>query len=212
MAVYVVGSNFFIEAHRAPYPLDIATGFWNKVQQLANTGSIISIDKVKKELYDKNDALEVWCRKTLPETFFQDTSEVVAEYGKVSVWAISMKHHYLERAVGEFLDADEADAFLIAYSLADAANRFIVTQEVANPQRRNKIKIPDCCTSLNVRYMTTIEMFRELDETFQQPAYSGLNVVSTLREFVGIKVQLNIFIACSSMFVSKNGHSSATNK
>jgi hypothetical protein len=31
MSIYLVDSNFFIQAHRATYPLDIATGFWNKV-------------------------------------------------------------------------------------------------------------------------------------------------------------------------------------
>jgi len=32
MQIYLVDSNFFIQAHRAIYPLDIATGFWNKVK------------------------------------------------------------------------------------------------------------------------------------------------------------------------------------
>ena len=55
MTVYVVDSNFFIQAHRVNYPLDIAYSFWNKVKELAEAGKIISIDKVKDELYDKND-------------------------------------------------------------------------------------------------------------------------------------------------------------
>jgi len=71
MAVYVVDSNFFMEAHRTTYPLDIATGFWNKVQQLANAGTIISIDKVKGELYDKNDALESLVQGKLAERLLQ---------------------------------------------------------------------------------------------------------------------------------------------
>jgi hypothetical protein len=60
MEVYILDSNFFIQAHRVSYPLDIALSFWKKVKQLAAEGKIISIDKVKNELYDKNDALEVW--------------------------------------------------------------------------------------------------------------------------------------------------------
>ena len=53
MPVYVLDSNFFIQAHRFHYPIDVAAGFWNKVRQLAEAGRIISIDKVQKELYDK---------------------------------------------------------------------------------------------------------------------------------------------------------------
>jgi hypothetical protein len=60
MSVYVVDSNFFIQAHRVSYPLDVAFSFWNKVKQLANDGKIISIDKVKQEIYQNEDALKQW--------------------------------------------------------------------------------------------------------------------------------------------------------
>ena len=42
MKIYVVDSNFFIEAHRATYPLDVATSFWDKVNQLAEQSQSIS--------------------------------------------------------------------------------------------------------------------------------------------------------------------------
>ncbi|MBD0851966.1 DUF4411 family protein [Maribacter arenosus] len=166
MTVYVVDSNFFIQAHRVNYPLDIAYSFWNKVKELAETGRIISIDKVKAELYDKNDDLEAWCKANLPEDFFKSTDEVMTEYGRVTSWAISLNHHYLPNALNEFLDADEADAFLVAYSLADKDNRVLVTQEKSQPTRKNKIKIPEACNPIDVRFLNTIEMFRELGETF----------------------------------------------
>jgi hypothetical protein len=73
MGVYIVDSNFFIQAHRDTYPLDVAFSFWNKVKQLASEGKIISIDKVRDELFDKNDALELWCKENLPDNFFKDT-------------------------------------------------------------------------------------------------------------------------------------------
>ena len=148
MVVYVADSNFLITAHRTTYPLDIATGFWNKVQQLANAGTIISIDKVKGELFDKNDTLEAWCRANLPQGFFKSTVDVMVEYGRVTTWAMSKSDHYLQNALNEFLNADEADAFVIAYCLADPTNRIVVTQETSEPNRRNKVKIPDCCEAL----------------------------------------------------------------
>lgn len=166
MEVYVLDSNFFIQAHRVSYPLDIAFSFWNKVKHLADEGRIISIDKVKNELYDKNDALEAWCKEDLPENFFKDTSHVMSAYSQVSAWAISRSGHYLPNALNEFLDADEADAFLIAYALADKANRIIVTHEIGNPNQRNKIKIPEPCNALEVVFCTTIDMFRRLGKHF----------------------------------------------
>lgn len=166
MEVYVLDSNFFIQAHRGSYPLDIAFSFWKKVKQLADQGIIISIDKVRNELYDKNDTLENWCKGNLPEDFFKDTSHLIREYGQVSAWAISKNDHYLPNALNVFLDADEADAFLVAYGLADKANRIVVTHEISNPNQKNKIKIPEPCNALGINFCNTIGMFRKLRETF----------------------------------------------
>jgi hypothetical protein len=41
--------------------------------ELLNQGRIISIDKVKNELFDKNDALKHGAEDNLPEDFFKDT-------------------------------------------------------------------------------------------------------------------------------------------
>lgn len=166
MPVYVLDSNVFIQAHRLNYPIDVATGFWNTIRQLAEAGTIISIDKVKDELYDRNDVLEEWCRSNLPEDFFKDTSDVMPAYARVSAWAMSRNDHYLPNALNEFLDADEADAFIVAYCLADHENRILVTQEISEPNRINKVKIPDACGALNISSISTIGMFRQLGVTF----------------------------------------------
>ncbi|HET9571727.1 MAG TPA: DUF4411 family protein [Bacteroidales bacterium] len=166
MGVYIVDSNFFIQAHRETYPLDVAFSFWNKVRELAVVGKIICIDKVREEIYNKNDALESWCKANLPADFFKDTSEVIPEYQQVVGWAISKNAHYSTQAINEFLDADEADAFLIAFAMKDTISRTIVTQEVSNPKMKSKIKIPEPCAIFNVRYIKAIEVFRELGVTF----------------------------------------------
>ncbi len=166
MKTYVVDSNFFIQAHRATYPLDVATSFWIKVKELAQNGIIISIDKVKKELFDKNDDLEEWCVNNLPTDFFKDSASALSEYGQVSGWAMTQSNHYLPNAINEFLDAEEADAFLVAFVMSDLTNRVLVTQEVSQPNRRNKIKIPEPCDHFGVRYVNTIDMLRELGITF----------------------------------------------
>jgi len=166
MAVYVVDTNFFIQAHRTGYPLDIAVSFWKTIKQLAYDVRIISIDKVKNEIYRNEDALKRWCEENLPENFFKDSSGVMEEYSKVSAWAVSKKDHYKPKAIEEFLDADEADAFLVAYALSDPANRIIVTQETSQPQIKSKIKIPEVCNAFNLDYVNTMQMFRKLNVSF----------------------------------------------
>lgn len=166
MSVYVVDSNFFIQAHRAHYPLDVAVSFWAKVKQLAYEGKIISIDKVKDELYDKNDALEAWCKTNLPEEFFKNTDEVMETYAHVIGWAASKSGQYNQNALNVFMSADEADAFLVAYTLADNANRILVTHEISAPNSQKNIKIPDVCLGVNVRFVNTMDMLRQLGESF----------------------------------------------
>lgn len=166
MGIFIVDSNFFIQAHRFTYPLDIAHSFWNKVKQLADSGTIVSIDKVKDEIYDNKDLLTAWCASNLPQNFFHDTSSSIVSYRAVTTWVLSRNGHYMQNAVNEFLAADEADAFIVAYTLDDPANRIIVTQEISNPMQKNKVKIPEACNSLGVRYLNMMDMFRQLGETF----------------------------------------------
>jgi hypothetical protein len=166
MSVYVVDSNFFIQAHRASYPLDIATSFWSKVVQLAEEGKIISIDKVKNEIFKNEDELKQWCEINLPDNFFRDTSTIIPQYSQIAAWAVSKNTHYLPNALAEFLDADEADAWLAAYALVDVQNITIVTHELSEPNRKNKVKIPDACLANGVQFCNTIEMLRQLGERF----------------------------------------------
>ena len=166
MSIFIVDSNFFIQAHRVSYPLDIVHSFWNKVKQLADSGLIVSIDKVKDEIFGHNDLLTEWCEANLSNEFFKDTSSSIGSYMLVSSWAISRNIHYLPHAINEFLSAEEADAFIVAYTLDDPTNRIIVTQEISEPHRRNKVKIPDACAALGVSYVNMIDMFRLLGETF----------------------------------------------
>jgi len=166
MVKYLVDSNFFIQAHRANYPFDVAISFWNKINQLAMEGRIFSIDKVKAEIYDKNDVLEKWCVANLPEDFFQDSSNSISEYSNISSWAISKKSHYKETAINEFLDADEADAFILAHAMSNRDQIVIVTHEKSQPENKSKIKIPEVANHFGLKYLNTIEMFRKMNEFF----------------------------------------------
>lgn len=166
MAVYVVDSNFFIQAFQSSYPMDVAKSFWSKVIQLANKGHIISIDKVEEELSKKEDQLLQWCQSNLPNDFFHSTEGSLASYAHLVAWADSSRAQYLPAAINEFLDADKADAFLIAFVMSDSAQRTLVTQEKSAPGSKRSIKIPEPCNAFNVRYVNMIEMFRELNESF----------------------------------------------
>jgi hypothetical protein len=144
MSPFIVDTNFFIQSHRITYPLDVAINFWQKVKKLSEEDKIISIDKVKEEIFKNDDELKKWIEKNIKSNFFKstDTQEVLDEYQKVVSWAKSKSAHYVQNAINEFLQYENADAWLIAYALAINKNCQIVTQEKSEPTRKSKIKIP----------------------------------------------------------------------
>lgn len=165
MSLYILDSNFFIQAHRAYYPLDVVTSFWTKISELANQGKIRSIDKVKSEIYANSsheDELKHWCENNLPVDFFLDTNSVVPDYIDLVEWANSMHNHYKPMAIQEFLSAELADPWLVAY--AKANNYTVVTYEKSEPNIKRKIKIPEACNHFDVKYINTVDLLRELNE------------------------------------------------
>ncbi len=160
MPPYLVDTNFFIQAHRTGNPLDVAESFWKKVKELADAGKIISIDKVKKEIYGSEDELKTWCEANLPDDFFKNSTSTISFYAQIVAWADSKRDQFRQDALDEFMDADEADAWLVAFALAN--QNAIVTNEVSAPLSKTKIKIPDVCIHFSVRYLNPIQMFREL--------------------------------------------------
>ena len=166
--IYILDTNFFIQAHRVNYPLDVVISFWNKFKDLSLGGdTLISIDKVQNELNHSThpDQLATWCAQNLPDGFFKDSSIAINEYTKIVNWAVSHQT-YNQNAKSEFLASGEADAFLVAYALTDPSNFTLITHEVSNPYIKNRIKIPEVCDKFNIKYCNTIEMFRRLEQTF----------------------------------------------
>ena len=166
---YLLDSNFFIEAHRVYYPLDVVESFWITVKKLAEEDKIFSIDKVRNEIFRNEDKLTEWIKENLPEQFFvsTETDELFFNcYTDVINWAVN-ETDYTDKAKDEFAEEDKADAWLIAFAKCYANQEItIVTSEKSAPQKKSKIKIPDACKALNVPCIDTIEMFRQLEVKF----------------------------------------------
>lgn len=71
----------------------------------------------------------------------------------VSAWASGQK--YEPAAISTFLQV--ADYYLVAH--AHAGKHIVVTHEIPSASKR-RIKIPDACLGLNIKYMQPHEMLR----------------------------------------------------
>lgn len=158
---YLVDTNIFIESKKNT-PMDVWPSFWSTLTMLINSGQIFSIDMVKEEIERGADELTDWINANAPKSFFltQD-SQVINKLIETINWAQNSPTQYTETAINEY--ADLADSFLVA--TAAAKNMVMVTFEKSNPQRRNRIMIPDACNALGVRCCDLNTTFRELGIT-----------------------------------------------
>ena len=114
---------------------------------------MISIDKVGDELAAGADELTVWAAQRGNGFFRRTDAAVAARFGEVSAWVTGQQYEPV--AVNTFLQV--ADFYLVAHALA--GGHVVVTHEVAaNSVRR--VKIPNACVGLGLRFMTPYEMLR----------------------------------------------------
>lgn len=65
------------------------------------------------------------------------------------------------------MDAGNADAYILAYALADLENRVIVTYETSGGIKKDRVKIPDVCSDFRLSILGhPMKMFRDLGEKF----------------------------------------------
>ena len=160
MPDYLLDTNILIAAKEL-LPMDIFPSFWQKLYDLANSGYIHSITKVKEEVDRGNnsDPLVSWCN-TLPSSFFISfDSSIIPSYRTVISWSQGCSI-YTPAALAEFSRVDIADAFLVATALKLGC--LIVTNEVSAPQCKSRVKIPDVARGVGVGCISFNDMLRRL--------------------------------------------------
>lgn len=150
---YLLDANVFIQAKNLQYGFDFCPAFWDWLDRMNAQGKVFSIQQVGNELQAGEDELAVWGDARGEGFFLPPDNQVLAEAPRVSAWATGQD--YAPVAVNTFLQV--ADYWLVAFAAAHAHT--IVTHEVpANSLK--KIKIPNACVGLGIRFMTPYQMLR----------------------------------------------------
>ena len=160
---YLVDASVLMDAHRRYYRFGVCPGFWDSLAWHHKQGAVASIDRVRSEVEVGKDALRQWVKSKCPATFFEATTgrTVGERYGKIISWA-GTQDRYRPEALAEF--ATVADGWLVAYA-ADQ-HLTLVTQEVAAPESKKEVKIPDVCEAFEVSCIDTFEMLENLGVQF----------------------------------------------
>lgn len=126
---------------------------------LINSGKIHSIDKVKEEIDKGGDELTDWIHKHAPRGFFlKQDSSVMEKMAETIDWAQENPVGFSQSAISDYVNV--ADSYLVA--TAAAKKMVLVTYEKSNPQRRNRVMIPDACIAIGVRSCDLNTALREL--------------------------------------------------
>lgn len=150
---YLLDANVFIAAKNLHYSLDFCPAFWDWLVEQNGTGRVFSVEKVGDEVQAVADELSVWAAARGEGFFLKPDAKVVPSLAAVSSWATSQQ--YEMAAISTFLQV--ADYYLVAHAHAEAHT--VVTHEIPAASRR-KIKIPDACIGLGIKFMTPFEMLR----------------------------------------------------
>ena len=156
--MYVLDTNVFIDAANSYYAFDLVPGYWDFLVQLFSSKHAVSVHEVHKELCRgrDEDPLKTWAQGNKQHFVAPDT-RVVSAYQEVMKWARTQ--NYNASAINEFQGV--ADSWIVVYALAN--NWEVVTREKPAPGSKKRIKIPDACDALNVKYLDPFTMLRDED-------------------------------------------------
>ncbi len=153
--MYLIDSNVFIDAKNRYYPFDVVPAFWDWLRLAYQDGRVSTIEKVYDELVAGEDELSAWI-KGMPRAFCLPTSQIDAQSMQaVSEWAASSTQ-YTQAAVSDFLSV--GDYYLVAHAHTSSAT--VITHERAGTGSKKRIKIPDACDAVGVKWMTPFQMLR----------------------------------------------------
>ncbi len=151
--LYLLDANVFIQAKNLHYGLDFCPAFWDWLIAANRGGIVSSIEKVGDEIDAGVDELAAWAAQRGPAFFLKPDAKLLPALGTVSTWASSQ--NYEPAAVSTFLQV--ADYYLIAHALAHGHS--VVTHEVAAATVK-RVKIPNVCVGLGIKFMSPYEMLR----------------------------------------------------
>jgi hypothetical protein len=157
--LYLLDANVLIAAHNTYYPVTRVPEFWSWLIYNGQNNQIkIPLEMMEEIKAGHKDPLLEWICKA-------DTEKALLLEGEVDAKLVQhvVKNGYAEDLTDDELEQIGRDPFLIAYAIADIANRCVVTIEVSAPtKKRQNRKIPDICQTFGVQCCNPFELYSQL--------------------------------------------------
>lgn len=159
---YILDANTFIQAKDREYQFAFAGAFWDWIIAAHKAGLVYSSAKVHAEINAGKPTcpLRSWA-PNLPAGFWLPDAKsgpVMGRYAQVIKWAHAQKQ-FTQKALEDFADADNADAFLIATALH--RKMILVTHEGESTDSKARVLVPHAANSLGVHTVTLYDLLGE---------------------------------------------------
>lgn len=142
--IYILDTNFFIDANRLHLPIGHNPAFWNWIVDLADNGTISIPKTVYDELLKGNDDLSRWVN--------EHKEPLVDDAAAFKTIRNVMQDGY--GAIDEVtIERLKADPWVIAHALA-VNGRVVTGEKVGNQTAPHNKKIPSVCQTLHVPHLT----------------------------------------------------------
>jgi hypothetical protein len=113
--------------------------------------------------------LSNWVKRSFKKYFLTtEDPSVLKSYEEIIKWTSKekVKERYSKNAIEDFMKADNADPWLIAYALTNKENFIIVTFEKENRHIKRRIPIPNVCKDFEIKYCNLYQMLKNLNFRF----------------------------------------------
>lgn len=156
---YCLDANVLIQAWQKYYSPSLCPDYWNVLDQLGSQDVIFLPQMVYEEITRTDDDLSKWLKKSnIPQ--YKIDGPVTDALKKI--YAADPSHQSLvDNTKGRSL----ADPWVIAHAMT--ANATVVTkEEKITASNTNKIKIPNVCDNMGVRWINDYQLAQELNIRF----------------------------------------------
>ena len=156
---YCLDANVLIQAWQKYYSPRFCLDYWNLLSDFGKSGKIFLPQNVFEEITKTEDELTNWLK----------TSKIPIKEvdGKVTnclrdIYAVNPLHKYL---VDNTKQRSLADPWVIAHALNE--NACVVTkEEKVTAPNTNRIKIPNVCENMGIRWINDFDFVEELNIQF----------------------------------------------
>ena len=155
--LYLLDANVPIDANRDYYPIERVPEFWEWLVGLGYSGQVKIPQEIYEEVIAGTDAVAEWLREYAHAIRVEEQASA------------ELVRRVVEEGYADDLNDDEIenigqDPFLIAYALANPADRVVVSNENSRPGRqRGNRYVPDVCRDFKILPINTFELIRRLD-------------------------------------------------